>query len=301
MYKAQPEAKSPNGGIERFECRHTELGRPLLGTVLTVSSPVVAMLASQVFDFVMIDMEHSPMTAEQMTHLVHSVVAASKGTCSAIVRVPSHDVEWIKWALDSGAAGIIVPMVNNVDEMEKIISHAIYPPRGKRSFGPFNAPFGRQLQGTQFGAYYSMAQDSGVALLPIIESAEGLKNAESILAMDGVSGAFIGPYDLRLSLGLPGGVDGTEPEFSEALSRICNAAKKSGKIVGSMGTSPESIRARTKLGMTFLLVTLDYNVLLSGFSSSMEQAQATLRGLSTDHGCGQADSESEAERKGAKL
>ncbi|RVX70495.1 hypothetical protein B0A52_05146 [Exophiala mesophila] len=271
-----------DGGIHRFECRHTELGRPLLGTVLTVASPIVAMLASQVFDFVMIDMEHSPMTAEQMTHLVHSVVAASKGTCSAIVRVPSHDVEWIKWALDSGAAGIIIPMVNNAAEMEKIISHSVYPPRGRRSFGPFNAPFGRQLQGTQLGAYYQMAQDAGVAILPIIESAEGLKNAESILAVDGVSGAFVGPYDLRLSLGLPGGVDGPEPEFAEALLRLCNAAKKQEKIVGSMGTSPESIRARTMLGMTFLLVTIDYNVLLSGFSASMEQAQATLTQMAAE-------------------
>jgi 2-keto-3-deoxy-L-rhamnonate aldolase RhmA len=238
------------------------------------------MLAAQAFDFVMIDMEHAPMSAEQMTHMVHGVVAASKGICRPIVRVPSHDVEWCKWALDSGAAGIIIPMVNNAAEMESIISHSIYPPRGKRSFGPFNAAFGRQLLGTEFGSYYDMAQNGGVAILPIIESAEGLANAEAIMAVRGVSGAFIGPYDLRLSLGLPGGVDGPEPEFQNALSTIVDAATKHGKVVGSMATSPEMVRRRTERGMTFLLVTLDYNVLVSGFASAVKDAKEAIKEVS---------------------
>ncbi|OAP56702.1 hypothetical protein AYL99_08814 [Fonsecaea erecta] len=277
MFKDQKPHVPGEGGIARFRDQHQQLGRPLLGTVLTVQANIVAMLAAQAFDFVMIDMEHSPMSAEQMTQMVHSVVSASKGKCMAIVRVPSHDVEWIKWALDSGAAGIIIPMVNNAAEMERIISHAIYPPTGKRSFGPFNAAFGRQLLGTQFGTYYDMAQDDGVAILPIIESAEGIKNAEAILSVRGVTGTFIGPYDLRLSLGLPGGVDGPEPEFSQALSTVLDAAKKHGKIVGSMATSPEMVSTRAGLGMTFLLVTLDYNCLVAGFASAVESSKEALK------------------------
>ncbi|KAK6364205.1 hypothetical protein LTS17_012376 [Exophiala oligosperma] len=282
MYKNQVSASQKGGNLTkpetlRFQTHHEKLGgRPLLGTVLTVPAEMVAMLAAQTFDFVMIDMEHSPMTAEQMNRLVHSVVAASQGKCLAIVRVPSHDVEWIKWALDSGAAGIIVPMVNNATEMKHIISHALYPPKGKRSFGPFNAMFGRQLGGTQMGTYYDMAQDQGVAILPIIESVEGLENAESILAVDGVSGVFIGPADLRSSMGLSIGVDGPEPEFQQALTKICDAAARCGKISGSMGTTPDSIKARTELGMKFLLVTLDYNVLLNGFASAMDSAKSAL-------------------------
>ncbi|KIW75480.1 hypothetical protein Z517_10221 [Fonsecaea pedrosoi CBS 271.37] len=277
MFKSQPTHTPGEGGIARFRDQHKRLGRALLGTVLTVQSPIVAMLAAQTFDFVMIDMEHAPMSAEQMTYMVHSVVAASKGNCLAIVRVPSHDVEWVKWALDSGAAGIIIPMVNNAAEMERIISHAIYPPRGKRSFGPFNAPFGRQLHGTQFGTYYDMAQDDGVAILPIIESAEGIQNADAILAVPGVSGTFIGPYDLRLSLGLPGGVDGPEPEFTQALSGVLAAAQKHGKVVGSMATTPEMIATRAGLGMTFLLATLDYSVLVAGFTEAAEQGKEALK------------------------
>lgn len=276
MYKTHSSSPGGRGGIAKFREQHQKLGRPLVGTVLTVSSPIVAMLAAQTFDFVMIDMEHAPMSAEQMTHLVHSVVAASDGNCLAMVRVPSHDVEWVKWALDSGAAGIIIPMVNNSNEMEAIISHSLYPPAGKRSFGPFNAPFGRQLLGTQFGEYYSTVQDDGVAIIPIIESAEGIENIESILAINGVSGAFIGPYDLRLSLGLPGGVDGPESEFHQALSKVCDVATEKGKIVGSMGTSPESLKTRSELGMTFFLATLDYNVLIEGFNSAFKGARQVL-------------------------
>jgi 2-keto-3-deoxy-L-rhamnonate aldolase RhmA len=125
-----------------------------------------------------------------------------------------------------------------------------------------------------------MAQNGGVAILPIIESAEGLANAEAIMAVRGVSGAFIGPYDLRLSLGLPGGVDGPEPEFQNALSTIVDAATKHGKVVGSMATSPEMVRRRTERGMTFLLVTLDYNVLVSGFASAVKDAKEAIKEVS---------------------
>jgi 4-hydroxy-2-oxoheptanedioate aldolase len=233
------------------------------------------MLASQSFDFVLIDMEHSPFSAQQMTSMVHSVVAANS-TCLPIVRVPSHDVEWIKWALDSGAAGIIVPMVNNATEMRKIIENGIYPPVGKRSFGPFHAPFGRGLHASGMGEYLKIAQAGGVAILPIIESTEGLANCDEILGMEGVAGAFIGPFDLRLSMGLPGGADGPEPEFKDAIEKIVAAGKKHGKMVGSLGTDPALAKRRADMGMTFLLTTIDYNVLLAGFMSCQKE---TLRAL----------------------
>lgn len=237
------------------------------------------MLASQSFDWVMIDMEHSPLTAEQMTHMVHSVVATSNGTCLPVVRIPSHSVEWVKWALDSGAAGIIIPMVNNAAEMRKILEHALYPPSGKRSFGPFMAPFGRQLEAaTGMAAYYDMAQAEGVAILPIIESAEGVRNADEILGLPGVAGAFVGPYDLRLSMGLPGGIDGPEQTFDDALQTICSAGKRHGKMIGSMGVGPALAKRRADLGMTFLLTTVDYSVLVAGFAAARRDVEQALRG-----------------------
>ena len=136
--------------------------------------------------------------------------AASAGRCLPIIRVPSHDVSYIKWALDSGAAGIIIPMVNTAAEMKAIVDRAVYPPVGSRSFGPFNAPFASLDPRDGFAEYYQRAREGGVAVLPIIESSEGVRNCEEILATEGVTGCFIGPYDLRLSLGVPGGIDGPE-------------------------------------------------------------------------------------------
>lgn len=81
---------------------------------------------------------------------------------------------------------------------------------------------------------------------PIIESHEGVRNAEAILAVDGVTSVFIGPYDLRLSLGIPGGSDGSQQEFMEAVENICVIGKKLGKPVGSMGTGEDLSWKRTK-------------------------------------------------------
>ena len=198
--------------------------RPLVGTVLTLPSVTIAQLAGQSDgEFVMIDMEHAPLTIEVFTQMVHAYVAASRHSTPRfpLVRIPSHGVEWVKWAMDSGASGIVVPMVNNAAEMRAIIDRAIYPPAGRRSFGPLYAPFAHpDGPGMGMGGYFERAQRGEIALLPVIESKEGLKNAEEILSLDGVSGVFIGPADLRLSLGLPPAVDGSEPEFLEALQRI---------------------------------------------------------------------------------
>ena len=90
---------------------------------------ITAKLAARAgFQWIIIDMEHWPFTPEQATQLVHAVIAAFQGACSPLIRVPSHGTEWIKWTLDSGTAGTIVPVVHNAAEMEDII-----PSCGKNS------------------------------------------------------------------------------------------------------------------------------------------------------------------------
>jgi 2-keto-3-deoxy-L-rhamnonate aldolase RhmA len=247
---------------------------PILGTILSFPQTITAKLAARAgFQWLMIDMEHSPFTMEQATDLVHAVIASSQGTCLPLLRIPSHSTEWIKWGLDTGAAGIIVPMVHTAQEAEEIVDKALYPPRGSRSFGPYNAPFGSTDPSTSFADYYAKAQARGPAILPIIESREGVKNAEAIMAVDGVTGIFIGPYDLRLSFGLSGGSDGPEEEFVAAVEKIIGIGKRLGKPVGSMGTGEELSAKRTKQGMDFLLVSFDYNALVSGYRTHLENAR----------------------------
>ena len=105
---------------------------PQLGIFITFNTEFPAqILGSSGYDFVIIDMEHTPVSALEATHIVHAVGAASKGTCAPLVRVPSHGVEWIKWGLDSGAAGIVVPMVTSKEEAEAVVQKACYPPLGQ--------------------------------------------------------------------------------------------------------------------------------------------------------------------------
>lgn len=246
---------------------------PLLGAAITIPSVFVAQILGQTLcDFVFVDMEHSPMSAETMTSLVHAITSSSRGAVLPVVRLPSQGVEWIKWGLDSGAAGIIIPMVNTKDEAEQIVSRAVFPPKGKRSFGPARAPWGLP-DGAQGGVptYFQRALDGDVAILPMIESLEGLRNVDEILSVQGVSGVFIGPMDLRLALGMSG-IDGTESAYTDAVEAIFAAAKKEHKLVGSLGMGSHMTRRFTQLGADFLVVSADAAVLSAGISSGIGKA-----------------------------
>src|ERR1700761_2964853 len=112
-------------------------GTPLLGCTLGFGTPTSAQLLSRVgYHYLLIDMEHNPLSSREASLLTHAIVSASGGRCKPIIRVPSHGVEWIKWALDCGSSGILIPMVQSAQEMERIVQMAVYPPRGQRSFGP---------------------------------------------------------------------------------------------------------------------------------------------------------------------
>lgn len=80
--------------------------------------------------------EHTPFSALTMTRMVHAIANGSHGKVAPLVRIPAHGVEWVKWGLDSGASGIVIPMVQTRDEVEGIVKRARYPPLGERSFGP---------------------------------------------------------------------------------------------------------------------------------------------------------------------
>ena len=260
------------GFVARIRSRSS---RPVLGVGLSLHSlPVAQVAATSGADFVFIDMEHAPLSAESATQIVHTVAATSRGACDPLVRVPSHGVEWIKWALDSGAAGIIIPMVDDVAQMRAIVDRAVYPPTGRRSFGPSLAPYA-DPDGPKSGVpgYMARAANGDIAILPMIESREGLANVDEILAVDGVSGVFIGPVDLRLALGLPGGLDGSESEFTQALETVVAAARRRNKVVGTVAMGKEMVRKRTSDGMDFVVATADFSVLAAGIQDQLATAK----------------------------
>src|ERR1700753_887291 len=142
---------------------------PPIGSYIAIESPYSAHLMGRAgFDWFLIDMEHSPFSAREMTAVVHAIAVGSQGKCASLVRIPSNGVEWTKWALDSGAAGIIVPMVQSKEEAQRIVQYSRYPPLGQRSFGPFNAPWTDLSPDSDVSKYFS-STSKGLAVVAMIE------------------------------------------------------------------------------------------------------------------------------------
>lgn len=226
---------------------------PVIGCTLGFGNLLSSQIMARVgYDYVLIDMEHNPLSAREAGLMAHVVISASREQCKSIIRVPSHSVEWIKWALDSGSHGILVPMVRTKKEMETIIENAVYPPVGQRSFGPTMAIFANMDVKATSASYFKETSKE-VAVIPMIESVEGLENAEEICSVEGVTAVFIGPVDLRLSMGLFGG-DGNEIGFLQALQKVLKICRRYGKPVGIFASDCETCRKRTAEGFDFLLV-----------------------------------------------
>jgi len=139
--------------------------------------------------------------------------------------------------------------------MEGIIQSAVYPPVEQRSFGPTLAAFA-DFDPAATNMMYFKETSKELAVIPMIESTEGLENAE-IISVLGVTAVFIGPVDLRLSMGLAGG-DGTEEVFLQALQKVLKIAKRLGKPIGTFASDGEVCRKRTDEGFDFIMVRFQF-------------------------------------------
>jgi 2-keto-3-deoxy-L-rhamnonate aldolase RhmA len=250
----------------------------LLGAFISLNTPYAAQIMARCgFDWLLIDMEHSPLSAHAANDMVHATIAASLGTCVPVIRVPSQGVEWIKWALDSGCSAIIVPMVNNKAEVDLVVKYARYPPLGQRSSGPFRTPYADLSETSNSFARYRREVAEGVAILAMIESVEGVENAEAIMSTQGVSGVFIGPVDLRSSMEFDGS-DGDEEVYLSALRKILAIAKGLGIPVGILG-SQENLERQVQMGFDFFLLAGDAGLLAKGAEVVLEKARKTLTGV----------------------
>src|SRR6266702_4345203 len=144
-------------------------GEPALGAWLSLPSvPSARIMARLGFDWLMVDMV---------------ATIADAGTCAPIVRVPGNSVEWFKWALDAGAWGVVVPMVNTREEAQRVVEFAKYPPLGNRSIGGAFGPYGFGI--TDWPSYARTANDEIIVTIQI-ESAQALQNLDDILSVPGI-------------------------------------------------------------------------------------------------------------------
>lgn len=245
-------------------------GEPALGAWLSLPSvPSARIMARLGFDWLVVDMEHSAHNAVLMADMVATIVDA--GTCAPMVRVPANGVEWFKWALDAGAWGVVVPMVNNREEALRAVEFAKYPPRGTRSIGGAFGPYGFGI--TDWPEYARMANDETLLIVQI-ESAAGLHNLDAILSVEGVDVAFVGPNDLHAHIGLAPSSDGTEPEFVEALERIKASASRHSVVTGIFASNGEAAAQRIRQGFQMISVTTDISSMIREATRNLRAARA---------------------------
>lgn len=228
----------------------------VFGSWVSFSHPsITEIFAAQGFDFHAIDMEHTTISLDQAQRII---AASQYFSVPCLPRPMSHSNDYIKPLLDSGANGIIAPLVHNAEDSQGIIDLMKFPPLGKRSFG-VNRAHG---YGATFKDYISEWNKSSVYISQI-ESVAGLSNIESILRNPDLDGVMIGPYDMSGSLGVPGQI--SHLKMLDAEKVIIEACKSANKSCGTQISefSPENIAIAIDKGYTFIIASSDLFVLNS--------------------------------------
>ena len=240
--------------------KHTKLKMKLaensttIGSWITLAHPAIAEIMSKAgFDWLVVDLEHSVITIREAQELIRVIDLCG---VTPLVRLSANDGVQIKRVMDAGAHGIIVPMVNNAEDARLAVSSVRYPPFGNRGVGLARA----QGYGTGFGEYKKWLENESVVIVQI-EHIEAVNNLDAILAVDGVDGFIVGPYDLSASLGIPGQFD--HQLMRDAMNRIIAEGSGSGKVPGIHVVEPniEGFKQRIDQGYRFLAYSIDIRML----------------------------------------
>lgn len=235
----------------------------------SIPSTVTAELIARAgFDAVTIDLQHG--LSDLQTALPMLQIIDGLGL-PVLVRVPWLEPGIIMKVLDFGASGIICPMINTPEEAKRLVDYCRYAPKGQRSFGPTRA-------GIAFGADYATKANDHLVILPMIETSAALERAEEIASVEGVSGVYVGPADLGLSLGATATLAPTAPHVLAAIDTILAAARRAGKFAGTHCGTPEMVTDMHAKG--FRLATLSTDTRL--FSTVLAESLAQVRAKKTD-------------------
>jgi 2-keto-3-deoxy-L-rhamnonate aldolase RhmA len=232
-----------------------EEGRPVVAATITTNSvDAAAHLAQAGFDFLWIEMEHSPVTLETLRH----IVLATRGLKAIpFARVPVNEIWTAKRVLDAGACGVIFPFTSTPELAAQAVSACRYPPQGRRGSGAGLARF----TWPQVEDYYSAA-DQNVMVIIIVEEARALENIDAIAATPGLDAIFIGTSDLSFSLGLRGRQN--EPLLDEAIAKVVSAAHRHGKVAGRPAGSPEQVKEFIEQGFLLFQAPTDLGFMTAG-------------------------------------
>ncbi|MPZ89849.1 MAG: 2,4-dihydroxyhept-2-ene-1,7-dioic acid aldolase [Nitriliruptorales bacterium] len=240
-------------------------GRPLLGAWLQMPNPVAAEAVGHLgFDWVGIDTQHGLIGYETMLAMLQAV--AVSGT-PAVVRVSGNISGEIGRALDTGAQGIIVPLVETPEEARRAARACRYPPRGRRSWGAMRPAFTNS-------PYSPVVGDDLAVCFAMVETVAGVERIGDIAAVEEVDVVYVGPSDLASSAGLPPMLALQHPEHRELVERIAEACNGAGTWSGIHPPSPD-VSDYAKMGFNLLPVYRDLPALQEGASAALATARAT--------------------------
>lgn len=246
-------------------------GEKPVGIFAGLCSPLVTeCLGIAGFDYVIIDNEHSPVEAETSLSMIRS--AELRGV-TPFVRVRETSRPAVMKLLDVGAQGLIVPNVSTVEEVQELISWAKYAPLGNRGFCASRKDgWGSSLcmSVPETMAYFN----DEVLLVPQCETVGALEHIEAITALEGVDGIFIGPFDLSISMGIPGQFGA--PEFQAAVQRVLKACHDHGKFCMMFAGDEAAVISGFARGIDTMTYSMDAILLTDYLKNTLAQLKEKI-------------------------
>lgn len=225
-----------------------------IGSWLALGNEAIAEIFCKAdYEWLCIDIEHTTCSLETTEKLIRVIDLSGK---TPFVRLSSNDTVQIKRVMDSGAHGLIVPMVNSKEDVIKAYKAMHFPPTGIRGVGLARA----QGYGPGFKSYHEQAKDNSTLIIQI-EHVDALANLDEIFSCDEIDAYMIGPYDLSASMGIPG--DFENPKLKEALEKIKSAAAKYNRTPGFHIVEPDTQELKAKIaeGYKFIAYSVDFRMI----------------------------------------
>ena len=253
-----------------------QAGGTVLGTCITdcFNPEIVVAVGAAGLDFFFIDSEHARTSFDDVQAFVR---VAKSSDVVPLVRVPQPEYFFLARMLDVGAMGIINPRTESVEEVRKIVSAMKFPPLGRRGYGLRSIVTDLDFKGA--AAEMESANKESMVIVQM-ETQACVNDIEEIVAVPGVDATMVGPFDLSVSLGIPG--DFEHPKFWSAFDRMVTACNRVGVAPGVHFGNTKMLQRAREHGARFLVCGTDMSVLLNGFRSmrsemdaAAPQAQAT--------------------------
>lgn len=241
----------------------------LLGPFLRIPrAEIVEILGMSGFDFVIADLEHGPITINEIYPLI---LAAENHGIRLLARLPGIQESYIKWLLDLGIGGLQIPHIRTADDVRRVVQYARFAPEGERGLCRF-------VRAAEFSnipkEQYLVEQNRKPVLVFQVEGKEGVENINEIIRVPGIDVLFIGPYDLSQSLGMPGQI--WREEVTNEVAKVIHACQQAGIAVGVFTDTPDGVQHWAKMGVKYINYRIEAEFILTSFKTHVAELKSSL-------------------------